>query len=108
MIVEKPVIVQRFVERPVETVVETSETTRVVTHEATGKATDVKAKFIERGIRETEWVERETGEHPDDSIAGDETPEYRRSRWSASWKVHEGSRAAARASGRPETPEPVI
>ena len=31
-----------------------------------------------------------------------------RSRWSASWKVHEGSRAAARASGRPETPEPVI
>ncbi|HEY5727689.1 MAG TPA: hypothetical protein VIV08_03665, partial [Acidimicrobiia bacterium] len=68
----------KFVERPVETVVETSETTRMVTHEVTGKATDVKAKFIERGIRETEWVERETGEHPEDSIAGDETPEYRR------------------------------
>ena len=33
---------------------------------------DVKARFIERGIRETEFVERITGEHPEHEIVGDE------------------------------------
>ena len=77
-IVEKPVIVQRIVERPVETIIETSEATRVVTHEVVVEVTDVKAKFIDTGIRETVFVERITGEHPEDAIVGDENPEFLR------------------------------
>jgi hypothetical protein len=42
-----------------------------------GKASEVEAKFIERGTREVEWVERTTGEHPDDDIVGDESTAFR-------------------------------
>jgi hypothetical protein len=77
VVVEKPVIVHKFVERPVETVVESQESIRTVTHEATGKASEVKARFLEKGgIRETEWVERSTLRHPEDDIAGDESAEF--------------------------------
>jgi hypothetical protein len=42
-----------------------------------GKATEVEATFIERGTREVEWVDRTTGEHPDDDIVGDESTVFR-------------------------------
>ena len=38
---------------------------------------DRKAQFIEHGAREVEWVERTTGEHPDDDIVGDESTVFR-------------------------------
>ncbi len=73
VVVEKPVIVHKFVERPVEKVVEQyRETTTTVTHQVTGKASEVAAKFLRTDdARQIPWVERKTGEHPDDNIAGD-------------------------------------
>ena len=69
----------KTVERPVEKVVERyGQTTKTVTHQAKGKASEVKAKFLgARGdVRETEWVERSTGVHPEDEIVGDESAQF--------------------------------
>jgi hypothetical protein len=69
------------VEKPVEAVVENQESVRTVTHEATGKASEVKARFLDQGdVRETKWVERSTREHPADDIAGDGSVEFRSGR----------------------------
>jgi hypothetical protein len=43
------------------------------------KGAEVKAQYIEHGTREVEWVERSTGEHPDDDIVGDESTVFRAS-----------------------------
>jgi len=73
VVVEKPVIVHKYVEKLVERVVEHGADEVHVSRRAMGKATDVEATFIERGTREVEWVDRTTGEHPDDDIVGDES-----------------------------------
>jgi hypothetical protein len=77
VVVEKPVIVQKFVEREVQRVVEHDADEVSVTRRTIGKATEVEARFIEHGTREVEWVERSTGEHPDDDIVGDESTVFR-------------------------------
>ena len=77
-IVEKPVYVEveRIVEKPVERVIEHgSEIT--VARRVMGKSEDVEAKFIGRDARQVEWVERVTGEHPDDDIVGDESTVFK-------------------------------
>ena len=77
VVVEKPVIVHKYVEKRVERVVEHDADEVSVSRRSMGKATEVEATFIERGTREVEWVERSTGEHPDDDIVGDESVEFR-------------------------------
>ena len=42
-----------------------------------GKAAEVAAKFVGRDARQVEWVERTTGEHPDNGIVGDESTAFR-------------------------------
>ncbi len=76
VIVEKPVIVHKFVEKPVEKIVEHGEEIHV-SRRIMGKTAEVKAEFIGQGIREVEWVERTTGEHPEDDIVGDESTVFR-------------------------------
>jgi len=77
IVVEKPVIVHKYVEKRVERVVEHGADEVSVSRRLVGKASEVEAKFIDRGTREVEWVERTTGEHPDDDIVGDESTVFR-------------------------------
>ena len=77
VVVEKPVIVRKFVEKSVERVVEHNDEEIHVTRHHLSKAGEVEAQFIERGSREVEWIERTTGEHPDDDIVGDESTVFR-------------------------------
>ena len=78
VIVEKPVIVHKFVERPVEKVVEQYRDTTTVNRREIAKAAEVGAKFLRNdGVRNVPWVERSTGEHPEDNIAGDDSAEFR-------------------------------
>ena len=79
VVIEKPVIVQKFVERSVERVVEHGDEEIHVTRHHLSKAGEVESQYIERGSREVEWVERSTGEHPDDDIVGDESTVFRAS-----------------------------
>ena len=112
IVVEKPVIVYKTVERPVEKVVERyGQTTKTVTHQAKGKASEVKAKFLgARGdIRETEWVERSTGDSPRGRDRGRRigtVPGRRRPRGREA--VHSRAPAAARIRRRPEEASAVI
>jgi hypothetical protein len=71
------VIVHKYVEKEVQRVVEHGTEEIHVTRRVMGKATEVEAEYIERGTREVEWVERATGEHPDDDIVGDESTVFR-------------------------------
>jgi hypothetical protein len=71
------VIVQKFVEREVQRVVEHGAEEIHVTRHTLSEASEVEARYIERGTREVEWVERATGEHPDDDIVGDESTVFR-------------------------------
>ncbi len=76
VVVEKPVIVHKFVEKPVERIVEHGEEI-TVNRRLVGKASTVEAKFVEREARQVDWVERTTGEHPDDDIVGDQSVVFR-------------------------------
>jgi hypothetical protein len=77
IVVEKPVIVHKYVEKEVQRVVEHGNEEIHVTRHTPSEASDVEARYIERGTREVEWVERATGEHPDDDIVGDESTVFR-------------------------------
>lgn len=77
MVVEKPVVVHKYVEKRVERVVEHDADEVSVSRRSVGKATEVEATFVERGTRKVEWVERATGEHPEDDIVGDGSVEFR-------------------------------
>jgi len=79
IVVEKPVIVHKYVERQVERVVEHGADEVTVSRRSVGKASEVQATFVDREAREVEWVERATGEHPDDDIVGDESTVFRAS-----------------------------
>ena len=76
IVVEKPVIIHKYVEKPVERIVEHGEEV-TVSRRLMGKGAEVEAKFVEREARQVEWVERTTGEHPDDDIVGDESTAFR-------------------------------
>jgi hypothetical protein len=71
--------VHKYVEKEVQRVVEHAAEEMHVTRRFMGKTEDVEAQFIERSTREVEWVERSTGEHPDDDIVGDESAVFRAS-----------------------------
>ena len=60
-----------------ERVVEHGEDEVTVSRRSLGKATEVEAKFVDRDVRQVEWVERTTGEHPDDDIVGDKSTVFR-------------------------------
>ena len=76
VVVEKPVIVHKYVEKEVQRVVEHGAEEVHTSRRVVGKATEVEAKSRARH-REVEWVERATGEHPDDDIVGDESVVFR-------------------------------
>ena len=76
IVVEKPVIVHKYVEKPVERIVEHGEEITVA-RRFMGKTADVEARFVEREARQVDWVERTTGEHPDDDIVGDKSTAFR-------------------------------
>ena len=76
VVVEKPVIVHKYVEKPVERVIEHGAEITVA-RRIMGKTEDVEAKFVGHDARQVQWVERVTGEHPEDDIVGDESAVFK-------------------------------